>query len=212
MDLRKKPRGYRAELPYKHVEIERVAVLYRKRLFKELTAGEALPKGVKLLEAMESIPIQVDGRQYPLRTEVKALPWPVEAEARFDEEEQCFVIRVSERTYEALTRDDPHARFTICHEFGHVVMHRAQLMRLSCIPHAVAALQRKSAPEHPWYFDTEWQADSFSASLLVPTDGLLKLQGELGGSLTTSSVTQRYGISTKSATIRISNFLKQQAA
>ena len=63
-------------------------------------------------------------------------------------------------TYDALcdVSDPKHcrARFTVAHEIGHLILHEG------------FALAR-GAVRHKHYEDSEWQADTFAAELLMPT-------------------------------------------
>lgn len=204
-------RGYRADSPRSHQSIEDISKLARTLLFPNCAPEQGLPSGVELLEAMETCKVKVEGQWYWVKTEVARMPSSVLAEARYLEDESSFIIRVSEATYEALIENNGRARFSVCHELGHIVLHDAQLIRLSHIPHVQAALQRAAAPEHKVFWDTEWQADSFAASFLVPTDGLKALRSQRGGWLSSSAVSTTFGVSNESATIRISNFCRQES-
>ncbi len=65
-------------------------------------------------------------------------------------------LRLRVDVYEDACRGDGRARFTACHELAHYVLHR----RL--------ALPRMRDDSIPIYQDSEWQADVFAASLLMP--------------------------------------------
>lgn len=66
-----------------------------------------------------------------------------------------IIIQLS--IYEALCAGDNHARFTIAHELGHLIMHRNQM----------AYARSKVAGSHKIYEDSEWQADVFASHFLI---------------------------------------------
>ncbi|MFB6349447.1 ImmA/IrrE family metallo-endopeptidase [Moraxella sp. ZJ142] len=72
------------------------------------------------------------------------------------------LMHIREDVYEALHGNDPRARFTIAHEFGHLFMHKG------------VALNRGDG-NHKTYEDSEWQANQFAAELLAPLKGCVGL-------------------------------------
>ena len=65
------------------------------------------------------------------------------------------IIFIPQKSVRAIDRDEPRMRFTIFHEIGHFVLgHRKSFARGNQVPKA--------------YLDSEWQADKFSAELLMP--------------------------------------------
>ena len=66
-----------------------------------------------------------------------------------------IVLQLS--VYEALCAGDKHARFTVAHELGHLIMHRNQ----------VAYARSKVVGGHKIYEDSEWQADVFASHFLI---------------------------------------------
>ncbi len=67
-----------------------------------------------------------------------------------------FMIR--EDVYDAATRDEPRARFTVAHEAGHAMMHVGTLNRMP------ATAQGQT----PAFRDPEWQANRFAGAILMP--------------------------------------------
>lgn len=67
--------------------------------------------------------------------------------------ENCIMLR--QDVYEAAWHGAGRARFTVCHELGHFLMHREVTMARMCEDH------------HPIYRDAEWQADEFAGGLLM---------------------------------------------
>ena len=68
------------------------------------------------------------------------------------------IIYIREDIWRRLDKDDPRARFTACHEFGHLILHSFQPIFMA----------RGNIEQYPIYRDAEWQADVFAASLLMP--------------------------------------------
>lgn len=69
-------------------------------------------------------------------------------------------ILLSNNVYELACQDDPRSRFTIAHEFGHLILH---------IPLDGFGEGKDAKNYKEKYFDSEWQADTFAAELLIPT-------------------------------------------
>ena len=71
-------------------------------------------------------------------------------------------IYLSDSTYESLAKDDPEARHTAAHEFGHMVLHS----------HQTPVMAKRITND--LRFDPEWQADRFADYWLMPTEGVRK--------------------------------------
>lgn len=74
------------------------------------------------------------------------------------------VITLSASTYANLKKSDPRARMTVAHELGHLLMHTRQ---------PVFHYRSKAKDRH---VDPEWQANYFSAALLMPSDAFRKFR------------------------------------
>ena len=70
-------------------------------------------------------------------------------------------ICISQEIYDKACENDPQARFTIAHELGHIFLDHKR--------DAVFARNNVNA-EIPAYRDSEWQADTFAAELLMPAE------------------------------------------
>ncbi len=162
--------------------------------FHGIEVFEMLP-GRKVIEAHRRIAVDID---------VKPLNKSIEAYTTFEADDEQFVLCLSETTYAGLEMGVPRDRFTFCHELGHLMMHRPELMTLRALP-AVDRLLARAAVDHPIYMDTEWQADTFAARLLVPDAGLQLLA--LDGKLDASYVANRFGVSHGAARVRLRQFL-----
>ncbi|ENT8213843.1 ImmA/IrrE family metallo-endopeptidase [Salmonella enterica subsp. enterica serovar Give] len=66
-------------------------------------------------------------------------------------------IVLQQSVYDALCCGENHARFTVAHEIGHLIMHRNQ----------GAYARSKSNGGHKIYEDSEWQADVFASHFLI---------------------------------------------
>lgn len=101
------------------------------------------------------------------------------------------VILIREDVFEDACRGDGRGRFTMCHELGHLLLHRGGL-----------ALQRAQA-KPPMYMSSEWQSDRFAGALLMPSNLL-----SLGD--TPADLMWRFGVSFQAASVRISQFEKMK--
>lgn len=65
------------------------------------------------------------------------------------------IMKIRQKVYEGAIKGNPRDRFTLCHEFGHWLLHQ---------PESVSFARG----EIPTYCDPEWQANTFAAELLIP--------------------------------------------
>lgn len=65
------------------------------------------------------------------------------------------IMRIRENVYVGALKGNPRDRFTLCHEFGHWLLHQ---------PDSVSFARG----EIPTYCDPEWQANTFAAELMIP--------------------------------------------
>lgn len=91
-------------------------------------------------------------------------------------------IVLQQSVYDALCDGDNHARFTVAHELGHLVMHRNQ----------VAYARSKVPGGHKIYEDSEWQADVFASHFLI--DDKLVTPG-----MTPDDISLTFGVSLQAA-------------
>ena len=76
-------------------------------------------------------------------------------------------IQLSQSTYRRLEKGDPQAKFTVAHEFGHACLHAAYTSAVFTQRSKLRAFE-----------DPEWQANAFSAALLMPLASLRVLSRE----------------------------------
>jgi len=122
---------------------------------------------------------------------------------RWDPESTVMYFVLSEKTHSDLRRGVQRATFTVAHEAGHLKLHTEEIMGLAGLNlQSQAALHRHADP-HPWYLDTEWQANAFAAALLMPKAQLTQMRRN--GWIEPREVAEFYGVSETTAKIRIMN-------
>jgi len=77
---------------------------------------------------------------------------------------EAGLIVMQNRIYEGLFQDDPFSRYTIIHEFSHIVLN-----------HAVTLHRGAVLGQHEWWEDSEWQANNLTAELMMPIEIVKKL-------------------------------------
>ncbi|HEY8272596.1 MAG TPA: ImmA/IrrE family metallo-endopeptidase [Pseudobdellovibrionaceae bacterium] len=105
-------------------------------------------------------------------------------------------IELPNSTYKKLEKGDPQARFTVAHEFGHVKLHSAFQGKGQNHPVTFARRSRIRAFEDP-----EWQANSFSAAILMPIQTMRMLHAQ--DKMTPAYVMATYQVSWPAASRRI---------
>lgn len=96
------------------------------------------------------------------------------------------LLKIIEDTYEKAVRGEGRARFTLAHEFGHLVLHCNKINVFSL----------SSGQNVPNHSHSEKQADYFAASLLMP-----KKFFDIND--TYQTIMRRHGVSAQAAKIRI---------
>jgi hypothetical protein len=122
-----------------------------------------------------------------------------EAQCQYNKRDKRIEVALSESTFDRLCEGNARALFTLGHEAGHAVLHPRELVSLRELPQA---LLRGGRGDHQRYFDTEWQANAFSAALLMPA-APLALRVRSGESLTVVGVAAEFGVSYPAAQRRI---------
>ena len=77
---------------------------------------------------------------------------------------EAGLIVMRNSIYEGLFHDDSFSRYTIVHEFSHIVL-----------KHAVTLHRGAVLGEHKWWEDSEWQANNLTAELMMPVETVKKL-------------------------------------
>lgn len=86
---------------------------------------------------------------------------PASVEACFHEPD--LSIRLTNTTYSRVRAHDGRARFTVLHEFGHLVLGHSH------------GFNRDNSRQIKCYEDSEWQADQFAAEVLMPLHRIREL-------------------------------------
>lgn len=114
-----------------------------------------------------------------------------------DDEARClpdeYTILIREDVFDAASEGKPRARFTMAHEFGHLLMHSGVSPQLA----------RTKSPIHHWEYDSEWQADTFAAELLMPADQVV------ARCKTIQDIQNIFNVSWKAASIRFQELKKE---
>lgn len=105
------------------------------------------------------------------------------------------VITLSLSTYEGACNNIPRDRFTISHEVGHVILHSDQMH-----------LARNASHEDKVYCNSEWQANEFAGSLLLPFS-IIKAHNPAFYELEEMSL--KYGVSKEAIQLRIDKLAKR---
>ena len=185
-----------------YVAIERTAQDVRRCLAPTVDITAPLP-AAQLFEVLDDYSVTIEGKPVRFDYAVKELAGNIAAEARYDERKSRILIQMSREAYDELQQDIPRARYTVCHEIGHGVLHASQLLRMSTLPHQKLALERSA--DHRFFEDTEWQADAFASALLMPAVGMHRLETHYG-SINTTLLRQHFLVSFQSATYRLENY------
>lgn len=94
--------------------------------------------------------------------------------------------------YDGLSRDDAFARYTVVHEFSHIVL-----------DHAVTLHRGEQLGNHAWWEDSEWQANNLAAEILMPVDVVRELECR------PILIQSECGVSSRAANNRIANLQKE---
>jgi hypothetical protein len=197
--------GVKADRAYSHQKLEGVAGNIRKVL--EFGSEEAIDP-LRLFEDLHQISITSAGKSIPLCSGVVSLE-NSEGYARYDSQKQCIEVLASECTYKWLEEGHPRAAFFVAHELGHTLLHTAQLVRLAQMPTNQQAAFHRGLSDHKPYQDTEWQANAFASSLLMPARGLAALE-ERYGQLSSLMISDTFKVSTETASYRLGLFTQRK--
>ncbi len=129
--------------------------------------------------------------------------WAIEPAARFevvedhlmgDDDARTYpekgLILLRESVYDGAARGEGRARFTMCHELGHLVLHRG------------VSFNRVNPAMPPKIFqNSEWQGDIFASHLMMPAPLLL-------GYARVEDVMRDFGVSYAAAETRLKKIKK----
>lgn len=185
--------GVRAIRPHSRVSIEDIAAKTRKHFVGDAPLYRIDP--LELFYSCERIPFA----DHLVRYGVCEMPLGVEARTSFFN--GAYSLDLSSATYEGLEAGAGRAAWTVCHEIGHIVLHREELKLLEGVHQRML-----NRGKHKVYEDTEYQANVFAAEFLMPREGLSLL--DFDGQLTARIVANQYGASLEASEYRIRNYLK----
>ena len=111
--------------------------------------------------------------------------WRNGVEGFFSSNQRCIVMRDSDYIG-CLEGTNPRALFTLAHELGHLVLSHER------------TFNREEIVGHKYYEDSEWQADTFAAELLMPLSVI-----EQENLRTPWELKKRFGVSYEAAEIRL---------
>lgn len=157
--------------------------------------------GIKLFEKLDSLHVNNITLDYA----VNELRTGVEAETRYDCDDNRILITLSPDTYNGLEAENPRDRFSLCHEIGHAFLHAHYLVKLAKFPESAAIFNRGQSNRHETFRDSEWQAEGFGAALLMPVEALARIYAQRR-SLEPIIVQEQFGVSEAAAKARIKVF------
>ena len=192
-------RGFRSK-PRTTAEIVAVASAVRRQVAPELRDTDAFPvhrlAEVSAIE-VEGIRLCVD--VYPSAALDHASTWAV---SWWDPASDVHNLTLCEVTWREVTGNVPRSRWTVAHELGHVCLHHEEMRR------GLFMTQTREEAEDPtphWHLpieDTERQADTFAAELLMPARGVLGLEAP-----SVAQMRMRYFVSARAARLRLEELL-----
>lgn len=97
------------------------------------------------------------------------------------------VMQIRKDVYERAVKGVPRDRFTLCHELGHYLLHRPELMSYA-------------RGDIPRFQNPEWQANTFAGELMAPYH-LVKNMG-------VEEIMQKCGMSRQAASIQYNEYHK----
>ncbi|PQV50668.1 ImmA/IrrE family metallo-endopeptidase [Paraburkholderia sp. BL21I4N1] len=180
----KRPSGYKVA-PMNRRQLRAVADELRPVL---IDAG-CYRKGPNYLDASHLLENVLHRAEYTFHPEDS--PELVETAAFAIPERRLIVIR--QDVYEKLEQGNAFSRYTVVHEFSHIVL-----------DHAVTLHRGAVLGQHEWWEDSEWQANNLTAELLMPVDVVRALQGNL------EQMQAQCGVSAQAAENRLKNLRNER--
>ncbi|MBO4618891.1 MAG: ImmA/IrrE family metallo-endopeptidase [Victivallales bacterium] len=162
------------------VELRDVASLIRKTLRLEKCAKFPV---IRFLEYMQRT---FEGFDFEI---VEKVELPKGIYAYYNPIQDCVVI--DERFYALANQGNGFALWTILHECAHRILHRKQM----------AAFARQDRTPHKPYEDSEWQANTLVAELMMPPE-------MLHDGMTAEEIVEKFGVSPKAAEVRLETYKK----
>lgn len=133
-----------------------------------------------------------------------------EGYACYDRKRKVLEILASEQIYARLEDGHPRAGYFVAHELGHCILHTDQLLRLAQMPSQQQAAFHRGRADHQTFRDTEWQANAFASALLMPANGLSKIE-KAYGELTESLIVEEFKVSREAAGYRLDLYRRRKS-
>lgn len=113
-------------------------------------------------------------------------------------------VGLPEETYSGIINGEGRPRFTGCHEFSHVVLHKDQMQfRMITLDPYADKMYRTERSNLKSYNDPEWQADYLAGVLLMPKRMVLQLMRQYSGENLISAMASIFKVSRQAAEVRI---------
>jgi hypothetical protein len=167
--------GLKADRGRSYREIERIAARWRQELgYAPLAAFDA-----RQFFEFEVANLKLATRDGEIDVLNHVQPCSEEGLTLWNTDDSQLELILSEVSYRDLQDGMSRPRFTVCHEFGHAVLHTDELVRLAGLSiERQAAMYRER--EHSKCYDSEWQANAFAAAILMPAEGVSLLESKYG--------------------------------
>jgi len=116
------------------------------------------------------------------------------------------VIEIRESDFNAL-QSPGRARFTVCHEIGHALLHTDQLENITIEESRSLKLCRQKE-DIPSYRSADWQAEAFASALLMPAPTAITIFKEMSAEgwadvMIVQAFIERFKVSWKAAEVRL---------
>ena len=115
------------------------------------------------------------------------------------------IVYLREDVYDGMWDGDTRSRFTACHEIGHLILHSSTRLTFTEADQ-LGMLYRRKDQIRP-YEDPEWQANAFSAALLMPAPAVETLVTRVGFDV--SAMSETFLVSYSAAEIRLEKLIEK---
>lgn len=106
---------------------------------------------------------------------------------------ETATIYLTDATYRKACNNDSRTRFTIFHELGHLILGHTRQLHRAQIP-----------VEPKPFLDSEWQADRFSAEIIMPLEVIMRLKLD-----NVSKIKRQFMVSEQAARTRFEQLKKE---
>lgn len=161
---------------------------------------------MKLNEIFDSInyfkstaPVDVEGLALALQLKVERQNLSDEICGMIKKKDDKYIIIVNQN--HALTRQ----RFTIAHEIGHFIYHRAKIGDGIVDNRLYRQVSYNGIINNEIYARDEQQTNNFAANLLMPAHLIDSIKNEHGGNYDANKLAEKLNVSTQAIKIRLDN-------